>query len=99
MSLCSMGSTPIAPVTAIFSLTRSDIYLMHVHSVCCIGPPLFHMQFMVLLSSVQTYCWIPMVASKHMDKFCFMEFLLELQAEGAEEMLKQHVSLRSIFIE
>ena len=40
-----------------------------------------------------------MVASKHMDKFCFMEFLLELQAEGAEEMLKQHVSLRSIFIE
>ena len=40
-----------------------------------------------------------MVASKQMDKFHFTEFLLELQAEGAEEMLKQHVSLHSIFIE
>ena len=28
-----------------------------------------------------------------MEKFCFTEFLLELQAEGAREMLKQHVSI------
>ena len=28
-----------------------------------------------------------------MEKFCFTEFLLELQAEGAKEMLKQHVSV------
>ena len=30
--------------------------------------------------------------SAQMDKFRFTEFLLELQAEGAEEMLVQHVS-------
>ena len=29
----------------------------------------------------------------NMEKFRFTEFLLELQAEGAREMLKQHVSI------
>ena len=28
-----------------------------------------------------------------MEKFRFTKFLLELQAEGAREMLKQHVSI------
>ena len=28
-----------------------------------------------------------------MEKFRFTEFLLELQAEGARKMLKQHVSI------
>ena len=69
---------------------------MHSHFLYCIDPPLSHAQFMVLLSSVQTYFWIStlsMAASKQMEKFRFMEFLLELQAEGAQEMLKQHVSV------
>ena len=34
-----------------------------------------------------------------MDKFHFMEFLLELQAKGSEEMLKQHVSVCLIFFQ
>ena len=33
-----------------------------------------------------------------MEKFHFTEFLLELQAEGAREMLKQHVKyIRKLF--
>ena len=49
---------------------------------------------MVLLCIDQMcFCFHSMAASKQMDKFHFTEFLLELQAEGSEEMLKQHVSV------
>ena len=76
-------------VTAIYSSTGSDVFLRMRPRVAL---PL--LTFPTCSSNWKREHILLIVSdmSAQMDKFRFTEFLLELEVEGAEEMLIQHVS-------